>query len=202
MKIVLASQSPRRRELLTQAGFEFRVQSVKVSEIIEQNLNPARVASHIATQKAEACFEAYNYKNLQGFLILGADTVVAVGDQILGKPETKEEAVHFLDLLSGRSHQVITGFCLIESGSGRKHVHWDETLVQFKKLSQEEIRKYVNSDEPYDKAGGYGIQGTAQNFVSGIQGSWTNVVGLPMEKLEEVIREEAWDVDRIPVGKA
>ncbi|HAG92159.1 MAG TPA: septum formation protein Maf [Bdellovibrionales bacterium] len=201
MKIVLASQSPRRRELLTQAGFEFRVQSVKVSEIIEQNLNPARVASHLATQKAEACFEAYNYKNLQGFLILGADTVVAVGDQILGKPETKEEAVHFLDLLSGRSHQVITGFCLIESGSGQKHVHWDETLVQFKKLSQEEIQSYVNSDEPYDKAGGYGIQGTAQNFVTGIQGSWTNVVGLPMEKMEEVIREEAWDVDRIPVGK-
>ena len=199
-KLVLASQSPRRRDLLMRAGYEIRVQSVKVSEIIEQNLNPTEAVSHLATKKAQAAFDQYNYLNLKDFLVIGADTLVAFGDKILGKPESEAEAAQFLDLLSGQTHQVLTGFCIIEGGTGRKVVEVDQTLVQFKKLSPHEIKAYIKTGEPMDKAGAYGIQGLGGEFVESYRGSWTNVVGLPMEKFESVLKREGWNVHSRPAS--
>lgn len=196
LKLVLASLSPRRRDLLEGAGFDFLIQPVKVSEIIEQNLNCAEVASQIATLKADAAIDQNNYLKSEGFLVLSADTVVALGDQIFGKPETPEQAAQFLDLLSGQTHSVITAMALIETGSGRKTKVYDETKVQFRHLSQNEIRDYVHTGEPMDKAGAYAIQGLGKKFVSNYTGSWSNVVGLPLEKLEQVIAENGWKLAR------
>lgn len=196
LQIVLASQSPRRRDLLERSGYDFRVQPVKVSEIIEQNLNPADLASQLATLKAEATLSQAKLLKTQGFLILGADTLVALGDRNLGKPDSVEKAYEFLDLLSGQTHRVITAFCLIETETGRKVVEYDETFVEFKKLSEDEIWTYIRSGEPMDKAGAYAIQGLGGQFVKSYQGSWSNVVGLPMEKLEAVLKREGFDVRR------
>lgn len=196
LKLVLASQSPRRRELLTEAGYEFSVSPVKLSENIEENLNPEENASQLATAKAEACLQQHKELNSQGFLILAADTIVVLDDQILGKPSTPAEAEQFLRLLSGRSHRVITGLALLESGTSRSWHGYDETEVEFRKLSEEEIRRYVATGEPMDKAGGYGIQGSAARFVSSTKGSWSNVVGLPLERLERVLVENRWHIPR------
>ena len=196
LEIVLASQSPRRSELLDTAGYQFRISPVKVSESIEDLLNPEDFASHLATRKARACFDEHNYLKSQGFLVLGADTVVAVDDQILGKPVNADEAAAFLRLLSGRSHRVITGVTLIESDTRREWTGFDRTEVEFKSLSEREISSYVASGEPMDKAGGYGIQGGASNFVASRRGSWSNVVGLPLELLERALKENGWNVRR------
>ncbi len=198
MNLVLASQSPRRRELLQQAGFQFTVSPVKLSENIEENLNPAENASQIATDKAMACVEQNKELKRQGFLVLAADTIVAVDDQMLGKPTSVEEAQQFLRLMSGRAHRVITGLALFETGVEKLWRGFDETEVVFRRLSEVEIRDYVATGEPMDKAGGYGIQGGAGKFVSSHTGSWSNVVGLPLERLERVLKENGWHVGRQP----
>lgn len=195
-QIVLASQSPRRRDLLERSGYDFRVQPVKVSEIIEQNLNPVELASQLATLKAEACLSEAKLLKTKGFLILGTDTLVALENKNLGKPDSVEKAYEFLDLLSGQTHRVITAFCLIESETGRKVVDYDETLVEFRELSEDEIRTYIQSGEPMDKAGAYAIQGLGGRFVKSYRGSWSNVVGLPMEKLDAVLVREGLNVRR------
>jgi septum formation protein len=196
MKLVLASQSPRRSELLLEAGFEFIVSLVKVSEIFDENLNPENVASHLATVKARACLDQHKHLDSPGFLILGADTIVVSGGQILGKPENPQEAVQFLRQLSGKTHRVMTGLALLKSSSAEAWSGTEVTEVEFRKLSPAEIDAYVATGEPMDKAGAYGIQGGAQKFVSSISGSWSNVVGLPLERLEKVLAEKGWTVGR------
>ena len=199
LEILLASQSPRRRELLTAAGFEHRVFPVKVSEIIDENLNPQEVVSHLATIKAEACIEQCKDLNLHDFLILSGDTLVALGDQILGKPQNFSQACDFLRQLSGQTHSVISGLCLIETASSRRWSGFDTTRVRFKTLSETQIQDYVHSGEPMDKAGAYAIQGEGRKFVADYQGSFSNVVGLPVELLEKALRENNWKVKRVGV---
>lgn len=194
LELVLASQSPRRRELLEKAGYKFRVSHGEVSENIEVNLNPRANASQIATKKARACLERDKNLKSKGFLVLGADTLVVLSDQILGKPADFSEACHFLRLLSGKTHSVITGLSLVESASTKSWEGFDETTVTFRHLSEEEIRNYVKSGEPMDKAGAYAIQGEGRKFVSSYSGSWSNVVGLPMETLERALKENGWIV--------
>ncbi|NJL24646.1 MAG: septum formation protein Maf [Calothrix sp. SM1_5_4] len=197
LKLVLASQSPRRRELLYGAGYEVRVSPVKVSEIFDESLNPEVVASYLATVKAEACLDQYNDLKSNGFLVLGADTIVVLGDQILNKPRDKGEAREFLSQLSFKTHRVITGMTLLETGSDRRRWSGVEvTEVTFRRLTAEEIEAYIATGEPMDKAGAYGIQGEGGKFVSSTAGSWSNVVGLPLERLEKVLRENGWSVGR------
>lgn len=196
LKLVLASQSPRRRELLEKAGYEFAVSSVKVSEIIDENLTPTENASHLATLKAEACFKHHKYMESKGFLVMGADTVVVLGEQILGKPRDASEAFEFLRRLSGKTHCVITGLSLLESGSTKVWSGFDQTEVEFKTLHENEIAEYVKGGEPMDKAGAYAIQGEGRKFVSCYRGSWSNVVGLPLEKLEKALLANGWTVGR------
>lgn len=196
LELVLASQSPRRRELLESAGFQFRVSHVEVSENTDVNLNPEENASQIATRKAKACVSNDKLLKTKGFLVLGADTMVVLGDQILGKPQSFSEAAHFLRLLSGKTHSVITGFSLIETGSTKIHEGYDETLVTFRSLTEDEIQQYVASGEPMDKAGAYAIQGLGKKLVANYSGSWSNVVGLPIEKLQEALNKNGWTVRR------
>lgn len=196
LEFALASQSPRRRDLLGEAGFSFRVFPVKVSEIFDENLNASDQASHLATIKARAAIDEHKQLKSPGYLVLGADTIVAAGETLLGKPENSAQAFDYLRLLSGKTHRVITGIYIHESGSTNFYTGFDQTLVQFKDLSDAEISEYVASGEPMDRAGAYAIQGGAKKFVSSIQGSWSNVVGLPMERLEAVLIENGWNVRR------
>jgi len=196
LEIALASQSPRRRELLSQAAFSFRVFPVKVSEIIDENLNPAEAASQIATVKVQACVEQNKELKQPGFLVLGADTIVVLGAKILGKPENFSQAQHYLRSLSGKTHRVITGFSLLESGSTKVWTGAEMTEVKFRILSAQEIDTYIATGEPMDKAGAYAIQGGGAKFVSSFTGSKSNVIGLPLERLEKVLQENGWNVRR------
>ncbi|MDB4918628.1 Maf family nucleotide pyrophosphatase [Mucilaginibacter sp.] len=176
-KIILASKSPRRQELLTLMDIDFRIVLKEVDESYPENLTPEEVAVYIATKKAKAFDETVNDE-----IVLTADTIVCIDDQILGKPENAAHAIEMLQLLSGRMHRVITGVCLLYKH--RYHSFYDVSEVYFSKLSDNEITAYVNKCQPFDKAGSYGIQERIGLIgIERINGSYTNVVGLPTEKL-------------------
>ncbi|WP_419801683.1 Maf family nucleotide pyrophosphatase [Mucilaginibacter sp.] len=175
--IILASKSPRRQELLKLMNFNFRIVLKEVDESYPENLKPEEIAVFIAQKKATAFDELVDDE-----IVITADTIVAIDDQILGKPETPEHAVAMLQLLSGRKHKVITGVSLLYKH--RQNTFFDVSEVLFRPLLEEEIRYYVDNFNPMDKAGSYGIQewiGLAG--IQRIEGSYTNVVGLPTEKL-------------------
>lgn len=150
----------------------------------------------LAQKKAQATRDDSKWVKEKEILILAADTVVSLDGKILGKPLTKVEARDFLTRLSGREHDVKTAVALWSSRDQKWNRFCETTRVFFKKLSATDIEKYISTDEPYDKAGGYGIQGQAQGFVEKIVGSYSNVVGLPMERLKQVLRENGWNIDR------
>lgn len=196
LRLVLASQSPRRRELLTGAGFDFIVDPIKVSEIIDENVNPEAAALDLARQKASAALSNDKYLKQHGFLILTADTIVVSAGRALGKPKNFAEAEQILTELSAKTHSVITAIYLACSGHGPTAYHVEVSRVTFRSLSPGEISAYVATGEPMDKAGAYGIQGQGRNFVSRLEGSWSNVVGLPMEALESLLNRNGWQVYR------
>jgi septum formation protein len=176
--IVLASASPRRRELLARAGWRYRVQAAAVDETPHQRELPAAYVLRLARAKVRAVAPA---RPETGGVILGADTTVALGRAILGKPESSSEAAAMLRRLSGRRHEVLTGVCLREARTGRETVGVAVTRVWFAPLAGRRIAAYVATGEPRDKAGAYAIQGGAARFVRRIEGSYSNVVGLPIE---------------------
>lgn len=177
-KIILASKSPRRQELLRLMDMEFEVVLKEVDESYPDGLTPQEVAVYIARRKAEAFDKAV----ADNEVVLTADTIVCVDGQILGKPETQEHAIEMLQTLSGKVHQVITGVCLLYRQ--RYNNFFDVSEVFFRKLSDQEIRSYVAEYNPLDKAGSYGIQERIGLIgIERISGSYTNVVGLPTEKL-------------------
>jgi septum formation protein len=176
-QIILASKSPRRQELLKLMDIDFRVVLKEVDESYPEGLTPAEIALYIATQKAEAFDEEVNNE-----VVLTADTIVAIDDLILGKPESSEHAIEMLQRLSGRMHEVYTGVCLLHKGQYNKF--YDRSEVFFRKLTDHEISSYVHEYQPMDKAGSYGIQQRIGLIgIERINGSYTNVVGLPTEKV-------------------
>jgi septum formation protein len=195
-ELLLVSQSPRRRELLTAGGFLFRVDTVKVSELIDKNVNVTTAIERVASTKAQAYLEAHKSLKGQQILVLSADTVVVSGDQILGKPKNSDEACQFLRQLSGIEHRVITGLALVNLATGEHINAFDESFVKFRELSRLEIFDYVASGEPMDKAGAYAIQGEGRKLVANFRGSWSNIVGLPMELFERILRQKNWQVAR------
>ena len=199
MNLILASQSPRRRELLQQAGYEFTVFHLKVSEIFDESLNAREVPRHLAEVKARACLDQLKSSDSLNNLILGSDTVVVLGDQILGKPRDNSQARRYLRALSGATHHVMTGLALIDQSQSPPKVWSDVTVteVTFRELGDDEIADYVATGEPMDKAGAYAIQGGARKFVSSYKGSWSNVVGLPLETLELAFNTNGWTVGRL-----
>jgi septum formation protein len=182
--IILASSSPRRRELLTQAGIPFIVVPGNVDEEnAELSGTPGQRAEQLAYMKA-----ADVARDRSG-IVLGADTIVVCGDQIFGKPSDAASARMMLKALSGREHQVITGIALIDTVSGRASTGYETTRVRFSDLSDKEIEAYIESGEPYGKAGAYAIQGKAALFVESLNGCYSNVVGLPLRRLYRLLKD-------------
>lgn len=177
--IVLASGSPRRKELLSRY-FDITVKTCPTDETIPEGMNVTDAVMHLATQKAKAVADTLKGGN---HIVIGADTVVVADNKILGKPEDDNEAFTMLSRLSGRSHTVYTGFCVINTADGYTVSDYEATEVIFRELSKEEITGYIKTKEPSDKAGAYGIQGLGGAFVSKIIGDYNNVVGLPVCKL-------------------
>ncbi|MBO9667427.1 MAG: septum formation protein Maf [Bdellovibrio sp.] len=185
--LILASESPRRKQLLQEAGFSFDVASVKVSEIPDKNLNVNEQILDIARRKARAGFADQTSRGNSDFILISADTEVIFGGGPLGKPADKDDAFRILKLLSGKVHDVITAVCMMESPGGRELSHVETTKVFFKTLSDDEIWTYIESGEPMDKAGAYGIQGLGRKFVERIEGPFDNVVGLPVQAVKNLL---------------
>ena len=195
--LVLASTSPRRAMLLREGGYTFETVRATVSEELTEGIAPEIGVRQLAVRKAQAGLTHWlESGGSTQDIVLGADTMVVLGDQILGKPTSTEEAVQILQNLSGKTHAVLTGISLV-SGSGRRFDDVVKTVVHFRRLETDEITSYVATGEPMDKAGAYGIQGAAGKFVTSIDGSMTNVIGLPMEYLAEKL--EAWGIDQINI---
>ena len=179
MKLVLASKSPRRSEILKNAGFEFVIRTADADETIADGINPEDAVVIIAARKAKAVERANDE------MVLGADTIVVLDDKILGKPKDREDAFNMLRSLSGRVHSVFTGVCAISDKGSITFA--EETKVEFYPLTDEEINSYIDSNDCYDKAGAYGIQGLASKFIRGINGDYFNVVGLPISSVYKKI---------------
>lgn len=192
MKLILASSSPRRKELLKQIGLRFAVVPSGVEEKIKDGECPVDHVLRLAEEKALDVA-----KDLKDSWVIAADTIVLVNGEILGKPAGKQDAYQMLLKLSGKEHRVITGFCILNTGNGETIKESVETTVTFKELTEEEIRGYIKTEEPFDKAGGYAIQGKGSFMIREIKGSYTNVIGLPIcevvEALERVGRVRLFD---------
>lgn len=186
MRLVLASASPRRAELLRAAGFEFEIHPVDVDERVRAGESPAAYVQRLAEEKARrACAELRD----DDAIVLAADTTVVVDGEILAKPEDDAESAAMLRRLSGRSHEVLTGVAVRRGGHEATHV--ETSTVEFALLSDAEIAWYVRSGEGRDKAGGYAIQGLAARFIPRIGGSYSNVVGLPIATVYALVRATA-----------
>lgn len=181
-EIILASASPRRKELLSTAGIEFTVKVADVEEKIDDGLTPAEVVRSLALQKAQAVAD----KNPEA-IVIGADTIVVLDDVILGKPQSEENAVEMLKSLSGRSHTVYTGVALIKGDKVRNFC--EATQVEFYDLTEEDIDAYVATKDCMDKAGAYGIQTNGCVLIRKIDGDYFNVVGLPVSKVYRELRD-------------
>jgi len=182
--LVLASASPRRQELLHTAGISFAVQPADVDETPLAGELPRDCAERLAREKALAVWRVRPQD-----VVLGADTIVVVDEAILGKPRDAEDAARMLRMLSGRAHYVITGVCLAGPGEGEARTSSESTLVTMSELSDDEIRAYVATGEPMDKAGAYAIQGMASRWIPRIEGDYSNVVGLPVARVYRMLRD-------------
>src|SRR5262245_3943428 len=181
--LILASASPRRSELLREMGVNFTVVRNQVPEVAPEHLSPVETAEINAYRKARATAKQY-----PDALVLGADTIVSLGTVLFGKPVDMPDAEQMLAKLQGRTHQVITGVCLIKLRWHRQQVFAVRTAVTFRKLHRGQIRQYLATIFPFDKAGSYAIQEEGDLIVKRISGSFTNVVGLPVERLSEELR--------------
>jgi septum formation protein len=187
MKIILASASPRRSHLLAEMGLEFAVVSSAAEELHNEKLSAAELCEINAKRKAEEVAG----RNREA-IVIGADTLVALGQRIFGKPRDLADAKEMLRQLSGTTHEVVTGICMVHAIAGRHTVFHDLTRVTFLKLTEDRIDEYVRAANVLDKAGAYGIQERGELIVERIEGSFSNVVGLPVERLAEEL--DAWSI--------
>ena len=176
--LILASTSPRRLELLRQLGVDFKAVAAGVSEIEHEELSARELAQINAYRKARAVAKKH-----PDFIVLAADTVVCLEAKLFGKPATLEEAYLMLEQLQGRAHEVVTAVCLLHLRARRQKIFCENTIVKFRPLDAVKIRRYLTQVNPLDKAGGYGIQERGEELVEKIVGSYTNVVGLPLERV-------------------
>jgi septum formation protein len=181
-RLILASSSPRRQDLLREAGIAFEARPAHIPEERKAGEPPVEYARRLAFEKAQAIA-----RDLPNRHVLGADTIVVVDGEVLEKPNDPRDAARMLRLLSGRGHQVITAVCLL-APQGPPDTRFTSTLVHFRELAEEEVRRYVASGEPMDKAGAYAIQGGAAGWIQRIEGDYSNVVGLPLPLVKEMLR--------------
>ena len=182
-KLILASASPRRAEILAAVGWEFEAVAANIDESLEPDEAAEIYVRRLARTKAETIARRFPDR-----LVIGADTTVVVDEEIFGQPEDDEDARRMLRLLSGRWHEVVTGVALVRAGSGQVLIDHETTRVLFAEMSAEEIDWYVSTGEPKGKAGAYGIQGKAALFIKEIKGDYFNVVGLPVRLVFELMR--------------
>jgi nucleoside triphosphate pyrophosphatase len=188
MKLILASASPRRAQILRDAGISFAVLSSAIDETPYSGETPQQMVQRLADAKAELAAA----RAVGPAILVAADTVVVLDGQILGKPRSTEDARRMLELFSGRTHSVLTGVTLIRLPEMDRRQFVESTLVTFAPLSRDEISRYLSMDEPYDKAGAYAIQGHAGRFIPRIEGCYFNVVGLPLSRLVATLQELGW----------
>ena len=184
MNIILASNSPRRREILENAKVRFSVKGSHINEIIKDNESPEETVMRLAYEKA-----LYISKDNKDALVIGADTIVVINDTILGKPKDEQQAYDMIKLLSGKTHYVITGFALINLSLDKKVIDHQISKVTFKELSNDCIKDYIQTKESLDKAGAYGIQGYGALLVNNIEGDYFNIVGLPISKISDCLKD-------------
>lgn len=185
MRLILASASPRRRELLAQAGIEFTVETADIDESQLPGEDPVTYTTRLAREKAAAVLAKHSGES--DVVVLGADTIVTVDGLLLGKPKDADDAARMLRMLSGRPHEVVTGVALLSAAKTVSHA--ERTAVFFRPMSEEEIAAYIATGEPMDKAGAYGIQGKAARFIPRIEGDYSNVVGLPVAAVSGMLTE-------------
>lgn len=183
-KIILASGSPRRKELMGLIPVAFDIRVKEVDETLVPTLAPEENVMHLAKKKAFAVADDF-----QGNWVLGCDTVVVSDGKILGKPKDETDAAKMLRMLSGRHHEVVTGVCLVNQKLGKVETFFDRTIVYFKELSDREVSYYIGTKEPMDKAGAYGIQGYASIFITKIEGDYYNVMGLPVQLVYDYFKK-------------
>lgn len=192
IKILLASKSPRRQELLKNINLDFEVAVSNFDEksVSQKDRQPGNYAGELALRKAETVADAIKAEKGIEYLVIGADTIVVLNGEVLGQPADAADARRMLKMLSGTANQVITGVAVISLKDGQKTVHkaFESTLVYFKHLADGEIERYIATGEPLDKAGAYGIQGIASLFVEEIEGCYFNVVGLPIMRLSKLFK--------------
>lgn len=183
IKIILASSSPRRKELLEGLGLKFTIDTDGiVEETFSEGIEPKKIVEMLALRKALAVASKY-----QDGIVIGSDTIVVLDDMILGKPITDEDALSMLMKLQGRTHHVYTGVAVINADTGEQNIMHDKTEVDFRSINKDEALRYIATGEPKDKAGSYAIQGLGAIFISGIRGDYNNVVGLPLFKLAKIL---------------
>jgi septum formation protein len=188
MKLILASSSPRRAEILANAGLPFSVLSSAVDESPYPGETPAALVQRLANAKADLV----TARAVGPAIILAADTVVVLDDKILGKPTSIEDARHMLQQLSGRTHSVLTGVALVRLPDGERRQFIESTLVHFRLITNEDLSSYLATEEPYDKAGAYAIQGMAGRYIPRIEGCYFNVVGLPLSRVLTELKTLGW----------
>lgn len=196
MKIILASASPRRRELLTQIGLDFEVLASDVEERTLATL-PHEVVQELSARKAEAAAAEYAARKPQDAtrtLVIGADTIVACDGEVLGKPRDAADARRMLGMLAGRCHEVYTGVTFAYDSARGRHTFYECTTVRFAPMTEREIARYVDTGDPMDKAGAYGIQGFCARYITGIEGDYNNVVGLPVGRVYQELRALGMEV--------
>lgn len=191
MKLILASASPRRAQILQHAGVSFTVLSSAVDETPFPNETPQEHVERLAKAKAELA----SARAVGPAIVIAADTVVALEGRILAKPRSTDDARHMLEQLSGRTHSVLTGVALVRLPDGERRSFVESTLVHFGSLRKEDIIHYLATDEPYDKAGAYAIQGRGGRYIPRIEGCYFNVVGLPLAHLMQVLHDLGWSGD-------
>ena len=187
MRLVLASASPRRADLLRAAGIAFDVLPVDIDERFKPGEKPEHAVARLAETKATVAAASH-----PDAIVLGADTTVVIRGEVLAKPADAADAERMLRLLSGRTHEVFTGVCVCHKG--RRLVHVEPSRVRMAQLGDSEIEWYISTGEPFDKAGGYAVQGLASRFIEGIDGSYSNVVGLPISSVYELLKELGCDI--------
>jgi septum formation protein len=191
MKLILASESPRRAEILRNAGFRFEVRPANADEAPLPDEPAENYVRRLAEEKAKIAAQSAPLNN-QRCVVIGADTTVVVDNEILGKPADAADARRMLRLLSGRTHEVLTGVALVRASGNLHVVDLERTLVFFLPLSDRQIADYIATGEPFGKAGAYGIQGIGGRFISRLEGDYFNVMGLPLSKLWQMLRSLGW----------
>ncbi|SFS97517.1 Maf family protein [Paenibacillus sp. 453mf] len=187
-RIILASTSPRRRELIATLGLSFEVRPSHAPEDTPEDYTPQQIVEELAYRKAKAVYDSYD-SDLAGAIVVGSDTIVVLGGEVLGKPKDEQDAYRMLSMLQSRTHEVYTGVACISGEDGRVITRHRRTKVKMKQLGPDAIHAYIRTGEPSDKAGAYAIQGLGATFVDSIEGCYFNVVGLPLSLLSEQLAE-------------